>query len=356
MDRFLLSGSLRRGVVQAGVSEQQIRCSAGHGAKAASPVLRGSDTSRHQCSPSHWQAGRMTETITVASWNIKGALRQNLSESQVQSLVSALTDNGVLPDVLLLQEVPRAAAAPGRLREELARLGLEFCLAPEPDSTSSEHAEKRYVNLTASRWPLRRWSWDDPSPAPWPELLLATEVQAPSLRFLVVNAHIPNGSSHGWWKVDTFAALARTLNVSDLPTVLAGDFNEPKHHTPELISWGVSDSGSFNGQLGARKGDRAPRPRQEWQDAVTAVLEPQDGHWRGVHAALQGPSPQGLETTHVIRGAHRSYDHVLTDPTVLPATLEYIHRVREGSAAASDHSLIVATLQPTAAAVDALET
>lgn len=293
----------------------------------------------------------MTQSIVIASWNIKGALSRSLSEPRLRRLVSALSDNEVCPDVLLLQEVPRAAVAPGPLREELARLGLEFCLQGESGSASPDRAPKGYVNLTASRWPMRRWAWEDPSPAPWPELLLATEVAAPSLRFLVVNAHIPNGSNHGWWKIDTFDALARALNASELPTVLAGDFNEPKFHTPDLISWGVSRNGSFNGQRTRPKGDRGPRPRQEWQDSVASVLQPQDGRWRGVHAALQGPSPGGIQTTHVIRGAHRSYDHVLTDPTLLPATLKYIHEVREGPVAVSDHSLLVATLQPTPVAL-----
>ena len=291
----------------------------------------------------------MTQSIRIASWNIKGALSRSLSEPRLRRLVTALTDNEVRPDVLLLQEVPRAAVAPGPLREELARLGLEFCVQGESGSASPDRVSKGYANLTASRWPLTRWAWEDPSPAPWPELLLATEVAAPSLRFLVVNAHIPNGSNHGWWKIDTFDALAGALNASELPTVLAGDFNEPKFHTPDLISWGVSRNGTFNGQRRPPKGDRGPRPRQEWQDSVASVLQPQNGRWRGVHAALQGSSPAGLQTTHVIRGAHRSYDHFLTDPTLLPATLRYIHEVRNGPFAVSDHSLLVATLQPSPA-------
>ncbi|WP_068256738.1 endonuclease/exonuclease/phosphatase family protein [Janibacter corallicola] len=291
----------------------------------------------------------MVQTITVASWNIRGALTRTISESRVQRLVSALTDNGVRPDVLLLQEVPRASAGPGLLRGELAQLGLGYGLIGEPDRARSDHLPKAYVNLTVSRWPLDPWTWRDPSPAPWPELLLATQVRAPSLRFLVVNAHIPNGSNHGWWKIDTFHSLARALSASDLPTVLGGDFNEPKFHTPQLISWGVGRNGSFSGQRARPKGDRGPRPRQEWQDAVTAVLQPHGGTWRGKHAALQGPSSQGMQTTHVSHGAHRSYDHILTNPTLLPATLEYIDSVREGNGAVSDHSLIVATIHPTAA-------
>ena len=291
----------------------------------------------------------MVQTITVASWNIKGALTRTVSESRVRRLVSALTDDRARPDVLLLQEVPRASAGPGLLRDRLAELGLEHGLIGEPDTTQSDFPPKAYVNLTVSRWPLDPWTWRDPSSAPWPEFLLAAQVRAPSLQFLVVNAHIPNGSNHGWWKIDTFHSLERALSASDLPTVLGGDFNEPKFHTPEFISWGVGRHGSFSGLRTTPKGDRGPRPRQEWQDAVTAVLQPRGGAWRGEHAALQGPSPRGIQTTHVINGAHRSYDHILTDPTLLPASLEYIDSVREGAGAISDHSLIVATIHPTAA-------
>ena len=95
---------------------------------------------------------------------------------------------------------------------------------------------KKYGNVIASRWALRAHPWRSIPAPPWPQLLASATVNIPGGSVDVIGVHIPNGSSNGWKKIDTFRALAARLRErSPTPTLLAGDFNEPR--------WAVQEDG-----------------------------------------------------------------------------------------------------------------
>jgi endonuclease/exonuclease/phosphatase family metal-dependent hydrolase len=200
---------------------------------------------------------------------------------------------------------------------------------------------KGYVCLIATRWPLDPVSW--PTGTTWPQLIAAARLEAPAGRVLVVNAHIPNGTGNGWEKVYALEALASGLAALDEPTILMGDFNEPKTFAPHLVSFRVDRHGGFQGVFKDRFG--ISHKRQRWQDAVTSVLEAaeHEGRWGGRLATAQLGVDN--EPTHVVKkGAHRYFDHVLTSPPWVARTLVYDHSVRTGDAPISDHSLLAAGL------------
>ena len=59
------------------------------------------------------------------------------------------------------------------------------------------------MKASGNRWRRR---------APFPELLARATVSLPDEQDIdVFTAHIPNGSGHGWRKIDTFTVLSATL-------------------------------------------------------------------------------------------------------------------------------------------------
>ena len=89
---------------------------------------------------------------------------------------------------------------------------------------------KKCQCLVASRWEVTPDDIGWRRCAPYPELLGRATVSAPDEGDIdVFTAHIPNGSDHGWKKIDTFHVLSAALRgASDKPRILTGDFNEPK--------------------------------------------------------------------------------------------------------------------------------
>jgi len=79
---------------------------------------------------------------------------------------------------------------------------------------------RKYVVLTASRWPL--------------ETLLPTNFHLPWREMERHNAHIQAGRLHGWIKIETFEGIYRRLaRDGDYLRILCGDFNTPQAELPD---------------------------------------------------------------------------------------------------------------------------
>jgi hypothetical protein len=91
--------------------------------------------------------------------------------------------------------------------------------------------ERRLFNLTASRWELIELP---AVPAPFPERVLSSVVEAPFGLLELHNAHVPPAQSRGFVKVETCEAIHdRLARPSDRPRILCGDLNTPQRETQD---------------------------------------------------------------------------------------------------------------------------
>jgi hypothetical protein len=109
--------------------------------------------------------------------------------------------------------------------------------------------QKQRCVAVFSRWPLELL--EGHLEVPYPELVLSTKVGHPELPIEFHCVHIPNGSDHGWEKIESFEAVYKGLAMSsDIPRVLCGDFNSPKEELPtgKIIPWRNTDERWANGE------------------------------------------------------------------------------------------------------------
>jgi endonuclease/exonuclease/phosphatase family metal-dependent hydrolase len=254
----------------------------------------------------------------------------------------------VEPDVLTLQEVTFNQRKRRQFEERLAKMGLKCC----PDSQRHTRG-KDYGNLIASRWswtiePIEpRYSRDEP---PWRELLVQASVSVDGRSFLVMNVHIPNGSTYGWKKIDTFNALKDVVRrAKDTPCVVGGDFNEPQliplQDGGQIVTWGQYfewregryeywEKLSSHGRTG--KGE-------EWDAAVRWLFEKEDEH--GMRHAYWEAHGRGVMPVSFVTNPNRQprwFDHMFVSQDFHVEQCEYLHELRlKGH---SDHSALEAKL------------
>lgn len=233
--------------------------------------------------------------MRVMTWNVRG--NTGVSTRRLAQIFEVVDRNA--PDVLLLQEVPE-----DQWIERLSEAGLEHVLCGPTRSG--------YGNLIAARWPVIGMlpNWFAGSRV---SSVLGATIQHPDGDFAAVSAHIPNGSGNGWVKIETFEALASALNRLDLPTVLGGDFNEPRTVLDDgtVITFAMKhddDGWHQRGSFTAKCGRKFPRAR--WVRAVRSILGREPSvNLRHVLRAIEGPNV--WHTTHVVRGQERFFDHIL---------------------------------------------
>lgn len=88
--------------------------------------------------------------------------------------------------------------------------------------------------------------------------------------------HIPNGWSNGWIKIDQPCAPRYGLEESQLPQIVAGDFNAPQaQRYGEVITFGQNRDGSFSPRTDAKLPYSPERPWESrlWDAGERAVLE-----------------------------------------------------------------------------------
>lgn len=276
--------------------------------------------------------------LTVASWNIQSI--RGASTDRLESQAAALARHN--PDLATLQEVGCRYDLPDRLSACLARVGFRYFLFSGPQIPMQ--TGKQYGNMIASRVPIRSRSW--PIQTTWPQLIIAAEFDWSVSSVLIVSAHIPNGRGNGWEKVYALEKLADGLKQIAMPTILTGDFNEPKLIRPTLVSFGADEHGGSTGTL-TRLGITDARRR--WTGAVDAVLTPRSregGGWGGKHVVYQAGTE--FEATHLVNcHFERCFDHILTSGTIFQVrSVAYDHTVRAPTNPLSDHSIIVAAFEP----------
>ena len=140
--------------------------------------------------------------IRVVSWNLNAG--RGLPARKLVRVCAAL--EALSPDVLLVQELTADPATRGRFAQALAHIGLRAFEGPRPVRLS-------YGSALACRWPLQ-----DPArdlQAPFPELVARAKAVSPHGAISCTSVHAPNGSNHGWKKIDTFESVL--AEVSTLP-------------------------------------------------------------------------------------------------------------------------------------------
>ncbi len=136
------------------------------------------------------------------------------------------------PDIVTLQEV--TFKQKDAFRERLAGMGLkEVYYSGRPDVV-----RMRYGNIIASRWPLDAVELRYPQKElPRPQALAQVSVTVDGRSIVVITAHIPNGASYGWKKIDTFLVLKNLVQrAKGRPCIVTGDFNEPQFEMQTAIS------------------------------------------------------------------------------------------------------------------------
>lgn len=258
------------------------------------------------------------KTLRVLSWNIHANC--GIRVERLNRVIAAIKKFSA--DIILLQEVTGRGGVPETIRGQLALPGWHF--------SGINTSDKKYGNVIASRYPVRARHYETCPVPPWPQLLAYATVDTPAGALEVVSAHMPNGSEHGWKKIETFEALASMLTqVAGRPWIVGGDFNEPQAILPgnRVISFAANEDGDVVGQWRGR-------PNARWQAAVAKILGPTSTN---VHAWLS--RNEGLvATTHVVRGEPRFFDHLLASEhfEILDAGFE--HAWREATEPLSDHS------------------
>ncbi len=272
-----------------------------------------------------------SKSIGILTWNIN------------RHSAMALDALGTLEeplDVVALQEVTLAHSE--AIQRRLSCLGFGRSIyTGDPDAP-----KKRYGNIIASRWPVRRRNMEPAAPAlPWPQLVGHAVVATPAGPIHIITAHIPNGADNGWAKFDTLRALrGAVIRLRGQPLILAGDFNEPQFAMQDgrVVTWGQEKqpdkrygcwtTWTYHGRTGTG---------EEWDAAVRWFFEhPEASGLRNAYWEVVGHG--AMEPTHVSRELRRWFDHVFISDTFRVETCAYLHAVRKRGL--SDHSALVARL------------
>ena len=282
--------------------------------------------------------------MRIMSWNI------NLHglDARVDAIAEAISGDG--PDLLLLQEVPRASQATATLVEALGRTGLtHHCL--DRAQPSAGESRKSYGSLIASRWRLT------PNPGfangvRFPELLTRATVHAPVGDLDVFSVHIPNGSGHGWGKIDHLLALASELvRADDSPRIVCGDFNEPRtwQTNGRLIPFAYDPDANGSERMTPHvRSAHRDRPDDErelawWDYGVRSVLDGERFHGlRHIYHDRHGYSETPV--TYRTRAHPRFFDHGFVSRHFEVEDAGYHHAWRHPRSL-SDHSPLWADLR-----------
>ncbi len=278
--------------------------------------------------------------MRVASWNIRG--NNGINAKRQRAILAAIEASS--PDIIVLQEVAWKGDIHEDLMAGLMRLGWSAVAYGGVIGSSTV----RHGNLVASRFPLTLDESDWAPGLPWKQSLIRVIASCDETEVVIIGAHIPNGSGNGWVKIETFEALADALdpNVHTGPTVVMGDFNEPRlimeDGTVIPFAMKATKDGhwSSNGNMRGKCGRRFPR--QRWIDGVRSIL----GREPAVdlmHAVRATDGPAAWHTTHEVLGKSRFFDHVLVSSHWNVVETGFDDDVRlQGT---SDHSLVWADLK-----------
>ena len=270
----------------------------------------------------------MTAPVKLLTWNVAGRLTR-LDEQADRVLAHG-------PGVICLQEViPNALA---RWTQRLRDAGYAVTATAVAPDAPRVH---RLGVLVAGLHPLS--PAQPPARAPWPERLLAADLQPPGwprpLR--VVTLHAPVSQRDDHVKIRTLEAVHVSLAAlgDHVPAILCGDFNTPQYE---------ARAGTVQTFAQTRTGRLRPERGERHDRAERSILTGPPG-WRDAFRTLHGFEARDRSWK---TGRHPGYrlDHIIVSPALEPRACAYDHSVREDGL--SDHSAMWATVtarQPTSA-------
>jgi 5-methylcytosine-specific restriction protein A len=266
-------------------------------------------------------------TMQVATWNV------HFRDAAVLEYLAQVA----APDVVTLQEVTFKQEA--AFRERLARMGLKAVYY----SGRLDAERMHYGNIIASRWPLDAVELRyPPKQLPWPQALAQVSVTVDGRSIVVITAHIPNGSTYGWQKIDTFVVLNDLVRrAKDKPCIVTGDFNEPQFEMQDghVVTWGqkpdgrggfVVDEADWTDDSGRTGAGR------EWDPAVRWLFEKSGLR----HAYWEAHGDGTKDVSHVSRGRKCWIDHMFVSKHFKVDACDYLHALR--GPGLSDHSALAA--------------
>ena len=268
--------------------------------------------------------------MKLISWNLAGRVRY----ADAQGAFLAHRN----PDIVALQEVTKRTLP--ILLKLLADQGLNntinsFALVRDLFSLKGP---RRYGEIIATRWPIRRFK-KQAFDAPWPERVLSAVITSPFGNLELHNTHIPIGSKHEWTKIGTLEAIYDGLAINSKQLrILCGDFNTPQEEKSDgrIITWGQRENGKGEIVFRAGRGARWDRGERRILSDLAKFNLP------NVFRSINGYKVK--QFSWISRKQGRRYDHMFASIQLNPVECKYLHGPRERGL--SDHSPIEACFEP----------
>jgi exonuclease III len=266
--------------------------------------------------------------LKLISWNLAGWVSK--SGEQAKAIISRS------PSIVCLQEVRRRAVEP--ITKNLFDAGYRFSY----DSVFLAEQNNRVKgNMVVSKFPIE--VLPQFLDVPYIESVISVTVKTPYGDIRIHNAHIPNGSSNGWKKIETFEAIFKALSSeADNPRILCGDFNSPQFELTngETVTWGQSL---------LKKNEVILREKNiRWHQGEFSVIRGLAEHnLPDVFRQLHGYNNE--ESSYIVHRkgeivSKRRFDHVFASQELKPQECVYLHEFREMGL--SDHSPIEVLFSP----------
>jgi 5-methylcytosine-specific restriction protein A len=266
--------------------------------------------------------------IQAVTWNVA---RRHASVLEHLARIAA-------PDVVTLQEV--TFKQEDGFRERLAGMGLK-----EIHYSGRVDIERMpYGNIIASRWPLDAVELRYPQKElPWPQALAQVSVTVDGRSIVVITAHMPNGATYGWQKIDTFLVLKNLVRrAKGRPCIVTGDFNEPQFEMQDghIVTWGQEPDGRGGFSLWPAWEDSSGRTGtgRAWDAAVRWVFEKSALR----HAYWEAHGHGTMDVSHLSRGQKRWFDHMFMSEEFHVEQCDYLQQLM--GPGCSDHSALSASL------------
>ncbi|MDQ6631085.1 MAG: hypothetical protein M3Y82_04915, partial [Verrucomicrobiota bacterium] len=178
---------------------------------------------------------------------------------------------------------------------------------------------------------------------PWPEKVLSVTVNTSQGTIEIHTVHFPNGSNHGWTKIDMFEAIYTMLacNAKD-HRILCGDFNSPLDETTDgqIRTFGQVTKAPDGRYIITKKYER-------WDMGERNVMEGLRRYdLQDVFRSIHGYKKEAFSHYTNNRGNRigRRFDHIFASDSLNVVKCEYLNRLR--CPELSDHAPIEAVFNP----------
>ena len=257
--------------------------------------------------------------MLLLCWNLAGRMKRMGEQAELVG--------GLGADVVCLQELTPATAAPWAARLAEADYRVEVALMPRARETS-----RPLGVLVAARGTLEAVPVAD---VPWPERVLAARL--PELGGLeVVNVHSPISPKPDLAKVRTHEAVFRHLAAAaGHPRLVCGDLNTPRREHSDGSVWTFART-----RRGVLRPERGPR----WDEAESALIRGLEPHgYSDAFRAVHGHELKEISWEWQQSGGGYRLDHLVVSAEIEVEQCGYLHEWRR-ELKLSDHSPLFAKL------------